>query len=568
MSHHIDGVAYERLVEKDGRPLDEKSSTSEHKREEKFRGKLAEGEAKHNDADERVAFDEELLARYDIERVDVGCSGTRLPRTPLRARSPGSSRSNGGMDRVLNKADGHLWIDTQTFEIARVRFDLTRKVRLWWGMIGSVSKMTGTFERQRCRMESGCPSFDFYLKGRMLFRIAPRATESRLERLRPRRETVASTAPNGMTRSRQRMIEPGQPAPPFDVQTTWATRFSSPTLTARTSCFGSIPRPTPPGERARVAGSATDSSNTTTRTSRFSASASTRPMTIEPSRRSSSSTSPSSATRRARSGWRMAPATTPAREAREAHQLLDRHRRQRSKRPTRTSMPPVTPTSSWPTSKRSVFRRTVGATPHSRVRPGLLVYACNYATSLHLEHTDPTRYHPCNSSGKPTEQSIPLRSYAGGRMLVQTFSALALSVVAHGSEPVEESVGDSPTRTIVPTQSELAQYQITPELDYFGEIATHRRCDFSGVGMFAASAADLITTEQGLSQGLTEGNPAASQRGLRIATHVAGPMAVYYATEKLQRAGKPKSALLLRVSLMVAYSYAAIHNARLINSTP
>lgn len=149
-------------------------------------------------------------------------------------------------------------------------------------------------------------------------------------------------------------------------------------------------------------------------------------------------------------------------------------------------------------------------------------------------------------------------------MLVQTFSALVLSLtLASDTEPAEE-----PTRTIEPTQSELAQFQLTPERDYLGESSRSPALVVSGVGMFAASAADLITTERGLSQGFAEGNPAASQRGLRIATHVVGPMAVYYATEKLQRAGKTKTALLLRVSLMAAYSYAAIHNVRLMGASP
>ena len=153
-------------------------------------------------------------------------------------------------------------------------------------------------------------------------------------------------------------------------------------------------------------------------------------------------------------------------------------------------------------------------------------------------------------------------------MLVQTFSVLALSLtLASHAEPVDDR-DEEPTRTIEPTENELAQFQLTPPPDDLGESDSSPAFRGSGMGMFAASAADLITTERGLSQGFVEGNPAASQRGLRIASHVIGPMAVYYATEKLQRAGKTKTALLLRVSLMAAYSYAAIHNARLIGSSP
>ena len=153
-------------------------------------------------------------------------------------------------------------------------------------------------------------------------------------------------------------------------------------------------------------------------------------------------------------------------------------------------------------------------------------------------------------------------------MLVETFSALALSLtLASNAEPVDDG-DEEQTRTIEPTESELARYQLTPERDYLGESDSSPALRVSGVGMFAAAAADLITTERGLSQGFAEGNPAASHRGLRIATHVVGPMAVYYATEKLQRAGKTKTALLLRISLMAAYSYAAMHNARLLGAAP
>ena len=38
--------------------------------------------------------------------------------------------------------------------------------------------------------------------------------------------------------------------------------------------------------------------------------------------------------------------------------------------------------------------------------------------------------------------------------------------------------------------------------------------------------------------------------------------------EEQTRTGKIKTALLLRISLMAAYSYAAIHNARLIGAAP
>ena len=70
-SNHIEDVAYERLVKKDGKPLTQKELKREAKRERNFRKKLAKGEARHNDAEERVAFDEELILRYDFQLDDT-----------------------------------------------------------------------------------------------------------------------------------------------------------------------------------------------------------------------------------------------------------------------------------------------------------------------------------------------------------------------------------------------------------------------------------------------------------------------------------------------------------------
>ena len=86
-----------------------------------------------------------------------------------------------------------------------------------------------------------------------------------------------------------------------------------------------------------------------------------------------------------------------------------------------------------------------------------------------------------------------------------------------------------------------------------------------GVGMFAASATDVATTEWGLRRGYSEGNPLATTRSVRVAHHVVGPAAVWWTSEQLHRSGKRKLAWSLRIALMAAYSYAAIHNARRID---
>jgi hypothetical protein len=46
---------------------------------------------------------------------------------------------------------------------------------------------------------------------------------------------------------------------------------------------------------------------------------------------------------------------------------------------------------------------------------------------------------------------------------------------------------------------------------------------------------------------------------------VVAPAVVYWTTEEMHKRGRRKLALALRIGLMVAYSYAAIHNIRTVN---
>jgi hypothetical protein len=119
-------------------------------------------------------------------------------------------------------------------------------------------------------------------------------------------------------------------------------------------------------------------------------------------------------------------------------------------------------------------------------------------------------------------------------------------------------------REIQPTQQELERFQLprtaTDGLDLQTDVSSLFK--ISGWGMFTASAADFATTELGISRGLQEGNPVASNRGARLIHHVLGPAAVYWTSDRLQKNGKPRLALGLRLALMAAYSYAAIHNLR------
>ena len=151
------------------------------------------------------------------------------------------------------------------------------------------------------------------------------------------------------------------------------------------------------------------------------------------------------------------------------------------------------------------------------------------------------------------------RGFAALLFLAATQNALA------SDKPEQE-------RPIQPTQAEMESFQLPAPGGSEAEVSIPAESSpifaFSGAGLFAASAADFVTTEWGLSRGLQEGNPVASQRGIRLVHHVVGPAAVYWTTERLQKSGRTKLALGLRIALMAAYSYATVHNLRQVESLP
>jgi hypothetical protein len=88
-----------------------------------------------------------------------------------------------------------------------------------------------------------------------------------------------------------------------------------------------------------------------------------------------------------------------------------------------------------------------------------------------------------------------------------------------------------------------------------------------GVGMFAASAGDLWTTETALSRGgFRELNPLQTNRFARIGTHIAVPALLWWMTARAHDRGNTKLALAMRIGFAVAYGYVTLHNGRTIGS--
>jgi hypothetical protein len=52
-------------------------------------------------------------------------------------------------DRFINSAAGRAWVDEQDYQLEKVDLHLTQKITFLGGIIGSVSKFTFSFERDR-----------------------------------------------------------------------------------------------------------------------------------------------------------------------------------------------------------------------------------------------------------------------------------------------------------------------------------------------------------------------------------------------------------------------------------
>ena len=90
---------------------------------------------------------------------------------------PGKLPVRRRIDHALNRSRGEVWIDTETYEIAQISFQLMDRVRLWWGIIGSISDATGRLERRPVADDVWLDTeFEVYFHVRVLFRTTRRNT--------------------------------------------------------------------------------------------------------------------------------------------------------------------------------------------------------------------------------------------------------------------------------------------------------------------------------------------------------------------------------------------------------
>ena len=172
---------FSRLTARDGKPLDARGRREQEKRWEEFQAEIADprkrAEREREAAENEIKFDEEMVGRFTAKLEGVQDLRGRPSYVISFEPRPGNLPVRRRIDHALNNSRGEAWIDRETHEIAQVSFELMDRVRLWWGILGSISNATGRLERRPVAGDVWLNTeFDVYFHVRVLFRTTRRST--------------------------------------------------------------------------------------------------------------------------------------------------------------------------------------------------------------------------------------------------------------------------------------------------------------------------------------------------------------------------------------------------------
>ncbi|MCY4509192.1 MAG: hypothetical protein OXG35_19855 [Acidobacteria bacterium] len=175
------GALFSRLTARDGEPLGPSGRREQEKRWEEFQAEVADprkrAEREREAAENEIRFDEEMVGRFTASLDGVRDLRGRPSYVISFEPRPGNLPVRRRIDHALNNSRGEAWIDRETYEIAQVSFELMDRVRLWWGILGSISNATGRLERRPVAGDVWLNTeFDVYFNVRVLFRTTRRST--------------------------------------------------------------------------------------------------------------------------------------------------------------------------------------------------------------------------------------------------------------------------------------------------------------------------------------------------------------------------------------------------------
>ena len=163
------GALHREIIEKNGKPLPAKEIEEGRRRRDEVRRRRARGEEKEEE--DRVRFNRELVDRYRPELIAEQLIGGR-PTYAVRFEPKSDSLPvRRRIDYALNNSHGRIFVDKETFQVARIEFQLIKPVRLWWGFLGKLRAVKGVIER--APLADGAwvgRGFDFSMNMRIFFK--------------------------------------------------------------------------------------------------------------------------------------------------------------------------------------------------------------------------------------------------------------------------------------------------------------------------------------------------------------------------------------------------------------
>ena len=171
----LEGVLYEELVEKNGRPLTEKEAREARKKREEFvrevRERTRKGEEIETNDERQVRFDQDLVDRFRGTVV-----GTEVVRgepcwvwffEPREGKLPEKRR----IDKALNRSTGRAYVSQVDYGIVQIDFEVQKPVRYLWGFLATLRHARGRLEFERVEPNVWLPHlFDLEIDLRIFFR--------------------------------------------------------------------------------------------------------------------------------------------------------------------------------------------------------------------------------------------------------------------------------------------------------------------------------------------------------------------------------------------------------------
>ena len=153
IQYPLHGAVFEELVEKDGRPLNEKEIKKEEERKRDFirdvEIRRTRGDYIQPTKEERIRFNREFTERY-LYKIE----GTETIREHTCwavsfKPKPGDLPVRNRMDRALNQMTGTLWVSEEDYGLVRVEFTLRKPFKYWGGFLAVIRKTDGWVDYTR-----------------------------------------------------------------------------------------------------------------------------------------------------------------------------------------------------------------------------------------------------------------------------------------------------------------------------------------------------------------------------------------------------------------------------------